>query len=97
MIKADVARSQLGTALHLFLQDVDPVSVHCLARGGGEIAEWLAQKARGENFATRVRETLSEPDEKNRQAFGRHVASAHRTAGTSNLPAAWPDSTGNQE
>ena len=64
MNKADVARCQLGTALHLFLQDVDPVSVHCLACGGGEIAGWLAQTASGENFATRVGEALPELEAK---------------------------------
>jgi hypothetical protein len=44
LTKAEVARRQLGTALSLFLDDSDPVSVHCLACGGGEIAEQLAQK-----------------------------------------------------
>jgi hypothetical protein len=60
MNKAEAARCQLGTALHLFLQDKDPVSVHCLACGGGEVAEWLAQTASGENFAAHVRETFPE-------------------------------------
>lgn len=41
------ARCQLGTALSLFLADEDPISVHCLACGGGELAEYLAE-ARGE-------------------------------------------------
>lgn len=40
--KLSVARRQLGTALYLFLQDQDPVSVHCLACGGGELAHHLA-------------------------------------------------------
>lgn len=34
-LKAAVARRQLGTALALFLDDSDPISVHCLACGGG--------------------------------------------------------------
>jgi hypothetical protein len=44
-IKAAIARRQLGTALALFIADDDPVSVHCLACGGGEIAEYLAKAA----------------------------------------------------
>lgn len=40
--KQELARRQLGTALQLFLDDADPVSVHCLACGGSEIADTLA-------------------------------------------------------
>ena len=39
--KLEIARRQLGTALALYLQDSDPVSVHCLVCGGCEIAEHL--------------------------------------------------------
>ena len=35
----EVARRQLGTALHLFLDDQDPGAVHWLASAGIEIAE----------------------------------------------------------
>lgn len=42
--KADVARRQLGTALHLWLADLDSVSVQVLASGGCEVAEALAKK-----------------------------------------------------
>lgn len=45
LTKMDVARRQLGTALWLFLEDVDPVSVHTLAAAGGEVAEQLARTA----------------------------------------------------
>jgi hypothetical protein len=41
-VKLAIARRQLGTALALFLEDKDPVSVHCLACGGGEIAYRIA-------------------------------------------------------
>jgi hypothetical protein len=34
--KTEVARRQLGTALALFLQDADPVSVHALASPSSE-------------------------------------------------------------
>lgn len=50
IIKAEIARRQLGTALSLYLRDRDPVSVHCLACGGCEIAEQLAIKAGGPPF-----------------------------------------------
>lgn len=50
--KAEVARRQLGTALALFLDDLDPVSVHALACGGGEIAEHLTRKVGAVAFST---------------------------------------------
>ena len=50
MTKLDIARRQLGTALALHLQGRDPVSVHCLACGGCEIAEQLAITAGGAVF-----------------------------------------------
>lgn len=65
MDKADVARRQLGTALDIFLRGRDPVSVHCLAMGGGEIAEWLAETKGAEAFITHVKKTfphLTDPE-----------------------------------
>jgi hypothetical protein len=50
-VKAAIARRQLGTALSLFLSDEDPVSVHCLACGGGEIADFLAKDAGSKSFS----------------------------------------------
>lgn len=50
-IKAAIARRQLGTALALFLADEDPVSVHCLACGGGEIADFLAREVGETSFS----------------------------------------------
>jgi hypothetical protein len=58
MDKAEVARRQLGTALDMFLRGLDPVSVHCLAVGRGEIAEWLAETAGAEVFTSHVLVTL---------------------------------------
>jgi hypothetical protein len=49
--KADIARRQLGTALALFLDDADSVSVHTLACAGSEIAEHLTRKAGAEPFS----------------------------------------------
>lgn len=48
--KAETARRQLGTALHLWLADLDPVSVHVLASGGCEVAEGLAKQV-GKTFS----------------------------------------------
>ena len=49
--KKDLARRQLGTALHLFLDDCDPVSVHCLACGGAELADYLASETGNTPFS----------------------------------------------
>ncbi|MDP1732616.1 MAG: hypothetical protein Q8L54_15865 [Devosia sp.] len=57
MDKLEVARRQLGTALQLYLDDKDSVSVQCLAAGGGEIAEHLAAKHRQRNFFPIAMET----------------------------------------
>jgi len=50
--KTEIARRQLGTALALFLEDSDPVSVHTLACAGCEIAEYLTRKAGEKPFST---------------------------------------------
>lgn len=41
-LKLRAGRAQLGTALWLFIQDLDPISVQVLACGGGEVIEGLA-------------------------------------------------------
>lgn len=43
-MKLAVARRQLGTATQMFLEDRDPVSVHCLACGGAEVCEGLVEQ-----------------------------------------------------
>lgn len=53
-LKLRVARAQLGTALHLFLHDKDPISVHVLASGGGEVVEGLLGATGGEPFSAHV-------------------------------------------
>ncbi len=50
--KEEAARRQLGTALHLWLENLDPVSVHVLACGGCEVAETLARKISGKSFTS---------------------------------------------
>ncbi|MBB3965970.1 hypothetical protein [Rhizobium metallidurans] len=42
-LKLKAARAQLGTALSLFIHDMDPISVQVLACGGGEVIEGLAR------------------------------------------------------
>lgn len=58
MDKMEIARRQLGSALALFLDDLDPVAVHCLACGGGEVAETLTQRAGEEPFANHALEVV---------------------------------------
>ncbi|MCA3351453.1 MAG: hypothetical protein INF97_12725 [Roseomonas sp.] len=60
LTKLEVARRQLGTALALFLEDKDPVAVHVLTCGGGEIADRLAEVAGAEPFETHVLATFPE-------------------------------------
>ena len=48
--KVELARRQLGTALSLYLDGHDPVSVQCLVCGGCELAEHLAIKSGGPPF-----------------------------------------------
>lgn len=55
--KAEIARRQLGTALQLFIDDADPVSVHVLASGGMELAGGLAKKAGKPTFKAVAVET----------------------------------------
>jgi hypothetical protein len=51
-MKLQVARSQLATALDLFVRDMDPISVQCLACGGGEVVEGIARLKGIEPFST---------------------------------------------
>jgi hypothetical protein len=51
-LKIEVARRQLGMATELYLRDLDPVSVHCLANAGCELMEFYARKLSGEALLT---------------------------------------------
>lgn len=53
LTKLSVAKGQLVTALDLFMRDKDPISVHCLACGGGEVIEGLAE-TQGERPLQRI-------------------------------------------
>ena len=72
-LKIESARRQLGTALTLFLRNVDPVSVHCLAGGGCELIEFYAKKGGAEPFTSHILETWPHFD------MG-HLQSAHQCA-----------------
>ena len=56
--KIHVARRQLGVALALFLEDLDPIVVHVLACTAGEVARYLAVKATGQPFMARALATF---------------------------------------
>jgi hypothetical protein len=51
--KTHIARRQLGVALALFLEDLDPIVVHVLACNAGEVAEYLAALAAFRNDSWR--------------------------------------------
>ena len=50
MTKIGVARRQLGTTLAIYLDDLDPIAVHCLACRGGEVAEFLTLRVSKQPF-----------------------------------------------
>lgn len=59
----DLARSQivrrlLGTATQLFIDDLDPVSVHCLASSAAEHASFLSTEKTGNSFNNHILETF---------------------------------------
>lgn len=78
--KIGVSRRLLGTALDLFLRLQDPVSVHCLAMAGGEIAEWLAEKFTGSAFKNHILETFPSMDIKELREIQRRYANAFKHA-----------------
>jgi hypothetical protein len=53
-LKIEAARRQLGTALALYLEDSDPVSIHCLAGGACEVIDFYAKKVQGEPFVSHI-------------------------------------------
>jgi hypothetical protein len=60
--RAEVSRRQLGTALSLFLDDQDAVSVHTLACAGSEIAEHLMRIADQKPFSTHALQSIPDLD-----------------------------------
>jgi hypothetical protein len=55
--KLAAARHQLGTATALFLKDMDPISVQCLACGAGELLDALAEEGGAPPFRALILET----------------------------------------
>jgi hypothetical protein len=78
--KTQVARRHLGTALALFLNDDDPVSVHTLAAAGGEIAEHLAIKAGQSPFISHIQKTFPDLDIKAIRGAQRQHSNAFKHA-----------------
>lgn len=64
LTKISVARAQLVTALDLFVRNKDPVSIQCLACGGGEVMEGLAEAGGAEPFASHILKIQPEMDRK---------------------------------
>src|SRR3954464_14557601 len=64
LTKILVARAQLVTALDLFIRDKDPISVQCLACGGGEVVEALAEALDQAVLATHILKTQPDLDRK---------------------------------
>jgi hypothetical protein len=60
--KIQIARSQLGAALDLFIRNKDPISVHALACGGSEIIEGLATEANLPTLSTHILQTFPDVD-----------------------------------
>ncbi|MBX3530431.1 MAG: hypothetical protein KF849_07475 [Rhizobiaceae bacterium] len=67
--KLRVARSQLGTALALFIRDYDPISVQALACGGSEIVEGLAQHAKLPTLSSHILQVFPDVDLKKVKAL----------------------------
>ncbi|MPZ39849.1 MAG: hypothetical protein GEU95_17675 [Rhizobiales bacterium] len=61
-LKIESARRQLGTAMALYLEDRDPVSVHCLAGGACELLDFYARKGGGNAFTSHILSTVPELD-----------------------------------
>lgn len=50
----------MGTALQLFIDDLDPISVHALACGGSEIIEGMAETQNLPTLSTHIMNTFPE-------------------------------------
>ena len=80
ILKIESARRQLGTALALYLQDKDPVSVHCLAGGGCELIEYFAKKAGGQPFTSHILKTWPDLEIKKVRSLQRQFWTAFKHA-----------------
>src|SRR5260370_534581 len=78
LTKLNVARHQLGTALDLFIRDRDPISVQCLACGGGELIEQIATLNNLRPFSTHILETMPDIDIKKNRLLQRRYCNAFK-------------------
>jgi hypothetical protein len=78
MDKAEIVRRQLGTALELFLNNQDPVSVHTLACAACEIAESLVRKAGAQPFADHALATFQDLNIERLHAIQRTYSNAFK-------------------
>jgi len=56
-LKLRIARSQLSVALDLFIQDRDPIAVHCLACGAAEVLDGVGRIKGVQVFSDHVNKT----------------------------------------
>jgi hypothetical protein len=80
LTKAQVARHQLGTALALFIEDLDSVAVHTLTSAGGEVAEHLTKKAGKQAFMSHALASFPDLDIKDARRLQRQFANAFKHA-----------------
>lgn len=80
MTKAEIARRQLGAALDMFLRGQDPVSVHCLAMAGCEIAEWLVENVGAQAFKTHILKNVPDTNIKEIRRLQRQYWNAFKHA-----------------
>jgi hypothetical protein len=72
----EIARRQLGMATHLFIENLDPVSVHSLAGNAREILDRLAKRTGTHSFLDHVKSVF--PDMPNSRYYA--AANIYRNA-----------------
>lgn len=82
LTKSEVARRQLGTALSIFVSNHDPISVHVLACGAGEIANHLSKKAEKPTFSLHLLSVNPDLDEGGLKALRNRYWNAFKHATT---------------
>jgi hypothetical protein len=94
-LKIEVARRQLGTATHMYLRDLDPVSVHCLANAGCELMEFYARKLSGEALLTGFAQLAPDTEIAKLKRLQRQYWNAFKHATKKGSPAVERDDEGN--
>jgi hypothetical protein len=88
--REEIVRRQLGVATQLFIDNLDPISIHCLACSTAEHASFLAQQAGSKTFNKHILETfpdrvLKEIQSLRNQYWTPIKHSGHRTEGPFDL------------